>query len=112
MEARDIAGGDTLLLESGVEVAISDVCTSNEHLTVYNLSVRDFHTYAAHERGVLVHNKGSAEGTTPPQTQEAGMQPSVLSLAEAHTWDPQMPYIQKLEQAGISRASAASIWRC
>ena len=57
-----------------------------------------------HERSVLAHNKGAPEGSSPPETQEAGIRASALAHLDAQPWDSAMPFMRLLEKAGIDRA--------
>jgi hypothetical protein len=58
VEARDLKVGDALKNMGGEGLIITDLSTRYETTEVYNLDVEGFHTYAIHQKGILVHNKG------------------------------------------------------
>lgn len=63
VEARHLIAGDALLGKGG-KLTITSLGSRWEQTTVYNLTVEHCHTYAVAPEGVLVHNKGGAEGAT------------------------------------------------
>ena len=61
VEARDLKEGDVLKNKSGEGLIITSLSSRHEKTEVYNLSVEGYHNYAVHQKGILVHNKGSQE---------------------------------------------------
>ena len=60
VEARDLKIGDVLKDKSGKGMIITGISTRHEMTVVYNLAVDGCHSYAVHQNGILVHNKGAA----------------------------------------------------
>ena len=60
IDAIDLHVGDELLASDGRPVTVTSLTTDGAHLTAYNLSVAELHTYyvLAGETAVLVHNDG------------------------------------------------------
>ena len=57
MDSEDLQVGDTLLLNIGQYSEITNISSRCEQITVYNLTVTQYHNYAVTDSGVLVHNK-------------------------------------------------------
>jgi hypothetical protein len=60
VEARSLRVGD-VLVDRGAGATVTGLSISRAAIEVYNLDVEGSHTYAVHHRGILVHNKASAE---------------------------------------------------
>lgn len=56
MEAKKLAVGDVLTTSDGKELAIEKIEVKQEHATVYNFKVKDFHTYFVSNLGIWTHN--------------------------------------------------------
>jgi len=63
VEARDLKPGDVLKAKGGEPAVITGISKDHQNLRVFNLSMDGNHTYAVHERGILVHNKAATEGS-------------------------------------------------
>ncbi len=61
VEARDLKEGDVLKVKSGEGLSITSLSSRHQKIEVYNLDVKDYHNYAVHQKGILVHNKGGKE---------------------------------------------------
>lgn len=57
VEAQHLAVGDVLTTSDGKELAIEKIEVKQEHVTVYNFKVKDFHTYFVSNLGIWTHNK-------------------------------------------------------
>jgi hypothetical protein len=57
VEAQYLALGDVLTTSDGRELAIARIEVKQEHTTVYNFKVKDFHTYFVSNLGIWTHNK-------------------------------------------------------
>lgn len=71
VEARDLKEGDVLNRKSGEGLIITSLSSRHKKIEVYNLNVEDYHNYAVHQKGILVHNKGGkalAEEETAPDS--------------------------------------------
>ena len=68
VEAGDLREGDVLKAWSGGEATVTGITRSRRSLEVHNLEIEGCHTYAVHERGILVHNKGAAESGSTVQS--------------------------------------------
>ena len=53
--------------ENGERLSITGVASRYERTEVYNLTVEDYHSYAVHRSGILIHNKGGHEAPGPKQ---------------------------------------------
>jgi hypothetical protein len=62
VEARDLKPGDVLKQREGKGLAITGLSSRFEKSQVYCLEVEGYHNWAVLRSGILVHNKGSAEG--------------------------------------------------
>ena len=56
VEANQLVVGDVLTTADGKDFAIERVEVKNEHTTVYNFMVKDFHTYFVSNLGIWTHN--------------------------------------------------------
>lgn len=61
VEARDLKEGDVLKAKCGDGLVVTSLSSRQEKTSVYNLNVEGYHNYSVHQRGILVHNKGSLE---------------------------------------------------
>ena len=61
VEARDLKEGDVPKDKSGEGLTITGLSSRHEKTEVYNLAVEGYHNRAVHQRGVLVHDRGSKE---------------------------------------------------
>jgi hypothetical protein len=61
VEARDLKTGDVLMDKSGKGLTITNMTSRQTKTQVHTLDVEDYHNFAIHQRGFLVHNgkKGS-----------------------------------------------------
>jgi len=57
VEAKHLGVSDVLTTSAGKEVAIEKIVVKEEHKTVYNFKVKDFHTYFVSNLGIWTHNK-------------------------------------------------------
>ena len=57
----DLKIGDVLMDKSGEGLTIIDVSSRQVNTRVYTLDVENYHNFAVHQKGILVHNgkKGS-----------------------------------------------------
>jgi hypothetical protein len=57
--AERLAKGDVLMRANGAGMAIEFVTkiTSDDEISVFNITVNDNHTYCVTEQGMVVHNK-------------------------------------------------------
>ncbi|MFE3021512.1 polymorphic toxin-type HINT domain-containing protein [Streptomyces sp. NPDC059256] len=87
IDAGDITPTMTLLTNNGQTVTVTATRTSNEHASVYNLTVDDLHTYyvLAGETPVLVHN------TTPTPSGVVYLRTDLISgeeyVGQAKNWN-------------------------
>lgn len=65
VEAGDIVAGDRLRSLRGSSVNATAVSRRSAALPVYNLDIAGGESYVVHRAGILVHNKGQAEGEEP-----------------------------------------------
>ncbi len=92
VDARDLLPGDILETTAGRNVVISAISRQTVNQTVYNLEVKDCHTYAVSALGILVHNKvGPDEGA-------AGAKRAAAKEASA-------PSTSALAKQGVEKAS-------
>ena len=63
--AGELEAGDILLLAGGTTAPVDTITRTSVRMTVFNLEVADFHTYAVGAGGIVVHNKGGVEAGTP-----------------------------------------------
>ncbi|SMF69177.1 intein N-terminal splicing region [Paenibacillus barengoltzii] len=56
VEAQHLAVGDVLTTSDGIKLAIEKIEVKQEHVTVYNFKVKDFHTYFVSNLGIWTHN--------------------------------------------------------
>ncbi|HZG18194.1 MAG TPA: polymorphic toxin-type HINT domain-containing protein [Candidatus Bathyarchaeia archaeon] len=65
VEAKHLEVSDVLTTSDGKKVAIEKIVVKEEHKTVYNFKVKDFHTYFVSNLGIWTHNKcGDIPGGT------------------------------------------------
>ena len=57
VEAQHLVAGNVLTTSDGKELAIEKIEVKQEHATVYNFKVRDFHTYFVSNLGIWTLNK-------------------------------------------------------
>jgi RHS repeat-associated protein len=57
VDAYDLRLGDRLLLQNGGDSMISQMHRDFDQVTVFNLSIAKYHTFAVGAEGVLVHNR-------------------------------------------------------
>ncbi|CAH1223239.1 hypothetical protein PAECIP111893_04938 [Paenibacillus plantiphilus] len=57
VEAQHLVVGDVLTTSDGKELAIEKIDVKQEHATVYNFKVKEFHTYFVSSLGIWTHNK-------------------------------------------------------
>gem|GEM_PF-2936576 len=66
VKSKDLQIGDILTTSDGRELAVEQIEIKEEHRTVYNFKVKDFHTYFVSNLGIWTHNscwgKFSVEG--------------------------------------------------
>ncbi|MED1919775.1 polymorphic toxin-type HINT domain-containing protein, partial [Bacillus thuringiensis] len=55
VESKNLAVGDVLTTSDGKELAIEKIEVKEEHKTVYNFKVKDFHTYFVSNLGIWTH---------------------------------------------------------
>lgn len=53
---KDIEVGDLLVQSDGNKIKVDSIELENKHVTVYNMTVDDFHTYFVSDLGIWVHN--------------------------------------------------------
>ncbi|MFW5438870.1 polymorphic toxin-type HINT domain-containing protein [Paenibacillus apiarius] len=63
VEAQHLVVGDVLTTLDGKELAIEKIEVKQEHMTVYNFKVKDFHTYFVSNLGVWTHNSCGITGS-------------------------------------------------
>lgn len=56
VQARFVKAGDTLLSRTGQFVQVDEITTRAAKLSVYNLQIEGYHTYAVSRNALLVHN--------------------------------------------------------
>jgi hypothetical protein len=71
VEARSLQVGDALKTRSSRATVITGLSSRQETAEVYCLDVEGCHSFAVTRAGILVHNKGSSEGTKGLQQLEA-----------------------------------------
>lgn len=88
--AESLAPGDELVAHGGQREIVRSLAALPERETVYNLEVRDLHTYFVGRGGVWVHNACScgAEYTPASRQLSAGPQPKLLPTRAATSLSP------------------------
>jgi hypothetical protein len=66
VNSHDLRAGDVLFLRSSKCAVVRAVRAVMRRQAVCNLTVRDWHSYAVGEAGVLVHNTSPTNGPQPP----------------------------------------------
>jgi hypothetical protein len=103
VEARHLQVGDRLLSMDQGEMEVSRIGSSQKALDIYNITVADFHTYAVHDDGIVVHNKGTREetavatGTSQGAEEEAGE--PVLSTRSVEALEPAQGTAKSADEA-------------
>ena len=58
---KDLKVGDLLVQSDGNTLKIDSIELEHKHVTVYNMTVDEFHTYFVSDLGIWVHNSGVCE---------------------------------------------------
>ncbi len=58
---KDLKPGDLLVQSDGNTLKIESIELEHKHVTVYNLTVNEFHTYFVSDLGIWVHNTGPCD---------------------------------------------------
>jgi hypothetical protein len=66
VDAADLRVGDELYLRSEATTTVRGLANRTEPMTVYNLQVRELHTYAVGKSQLLVHNRLGDDPDFPP----------------------------------------------
>ncbi|WP_442601932.1 polymorphic toxin-type HINT domain-containing protein [Paenibacillus sp. KN14-4R] len=70
---KDLKPGDLLVQSDGNSLKIDSIEQEHKHVTVYNMTVDDFHTYFVSDLGIWVHNTKCGEVILPSvKTYEQG----------------------------------------
>jgi len=96
VEAGDLREGDRVQTQSGIQ-RVEKVEVYNDTLNVYNIQVEEHHNYLVGSAGLVVHNKGSAEGEmSAPRKEEklyfsedyegeSAIEPEILEDSESYS---------------------------